>query len=294
MTDSTRPTDPTCDDVREMAGSFVLGALPDTQMAAIRAHLESCPDAHEEIAALGSVLPVLDVSVPVVEPPVALKGRILAAAAADLSGAMPSARPTVAAGLPAQAIAPAPGLSAGEALEPTIPTSDDRVERIAVRRSTSGLTWAMRIAAVIAIVALVGWNLLLQGQLDDTRQYQQGVAAVLDAAQQPGSVAAILTPAGGTGSGIAAITANGDVTMAMRDLAPTSGAEVYEAWAIGADSMPVPIGSFQVGRSGTASMQAASVPAHDGLVLALTAEPGAGATSPTLPIVSKGTATSGH
>ena len=62
MTDSTRPTDPTCDDVREMAGSFVLRALPDTQ-AAIRAHLESCPE-------------------------------------------------------PARAIAPGPGLSAGEALEP--------------------------------------------------------------------------------------------------------------------------------------------------------------------------------
>jgi len=294
MTDSTRPTDLTCDDVREMAGSFVLGALPYPEVAAIRAHLESCPDAHAEIARLGSVLSVLDASVPVVEPPITLKGQILAAAAAESNGAKASERPAVAAGLPARAIAPAPRVSAGEALEPTIPTSDDRVEPIAARRATSGLTWAMRIAAVIAIVALVGWNLLLQGQLGDTRGYQQGVAAVLDAAHKPGSVAAILTPAGGTGSGIAAITAKGDVTMAMQDLAPTNGAEVYEAWAISTDGVPIPIGSFQVGRDGIASMNAASVPATVGLVLALTAEPGAGATTPTLPIISKGTATSTH
>ena len=61
------------------------------------------------------------------------------------------------------------------------------------------------VVVIAVVVALVGWNLLLQGQLGDTRGYQQGVAAVLDAAHKPGSVAAILTPAGGTGSGIAAI-----------------------------------------------------------------------------------------
>ena len=74
----------TCDEVRELAGSFVLGALDADEEAAVREHLATCPEAHEEIAELGGVLPALAESVPVVEPPAGLKGRIMAAAAADL------------------------------------------------------------------------------------------------------------------------------------------------------------------------------------------------------------------
>lgn len=268
MSDPVRPTELTCDDVRDAAGSFVLGALPEAEAAAVRAHLASCADAHAEIAELGSVLPVLDASVPVVEPSAALRGRILAAAAAE-----PRAVPVV---------APIP-----------FPTADQQAERVAAKPKpgTSTLGWVMRIAAVVAIVTLAGWNLLLQNQLTDAQGYEQNVAAVLDAAQQPGAVAAILSPDGGTGSGIAAITANGDMTMAMHDLAATSGDQVYEAWAIGPDGVPLPLGSFQVGRGGTAFLDAEAVPASAGLVLALTLEPGLGATTPTMPIISKGVAT---
>lgn len=270
MSDAMRPNELTCDDVREMAGSFVLGALPASEADAVRSHLASCSDAHAEIAELGSVLPVLDASVPVVEPSPALKGRILAAAAAERPASVAVAPEPVVAAAPTEAPIP-------------FPTPKPR---------TSTLGWVMRIAAVVAIVALAGWNLLLQGQLTDAQQYEQNVAAVLDAAQQPGAVAAILSPDGGTGSGIAAITATGDITMAMRDLAATSGDQVYEAWVIGSDGVPIPLGSFQVGRGGTAFLDAEAVPATDGLVLALTLEPAAGATTPTMPIISKGVATS--
>lgn len=274
MTEPIHPTELTCGDVREAAGSFVLGALPAAEAAAVRAHLASCPDAHAEIAELGSVLPVLDASVPAAEPSAALKGRILTAAAAE--------RPAAETVAPVQ---PAPVVTMDSAPEPTpFPTSTAKAR-------TSTLGWVIRIAAVVAIVALAGWNLLLQGQLTDAQRYEQDVAAVLDAAQQPGAVAAILSPDGGTGSGLAAITATGDVTMAMRDLAPTSGDQVYEAWVIGSDGVPLPLGSFQVGRGGTAFLDAEAVPASDGLVLALTLEPAAGATTPTMPIISKGVAT---
>ena len=50
----------------------------------MREHLADCSDAHAEIAELGGVLPVLDASVPVVEPSAGLRARIMAAAAADL------------------------------------------------------------------------------------------------------------------------------------------------------------------------------------------------------------------
>ncbi len=265
----------TCDDVREMAGAFVLGALEPSEERAIRAHLASCADAHEEIAELGGVLPALAEIVPMIEPPAALKGRIMAAAAAELAG-REGAR------------APAPSS------EPiAFPTPSARAERDALRGRPSTGTWVLRIAAVLAIAALGGWNLLLQSQLSAGQAYEQAVAQVLRSASQPGALTAILSADVGTGSGLAAVSSSGDVTLAMQDLAPTSGDQVYEAWVIGGDGTPVPLGSFKVGANGTASFTAGGLPATAGIVLALTREPGPGATTPTLPIVTKGVATAG-
>jgi anti-sigma-K factor RskA len=76
----------------------------------------------------------------------------------------------------------------------------------------------------------------------------------------------------------------------MRDLAPTSGDAVYEAWVIGRDGVPVPLGSFEVGSAGVAYFEGTGLPTVAGIVLALTLESGPGATSPTMPIISKGVA----
>ncbi len=113
---------------------------------------------------------------------------------------------------------------------------------------------------------------------------------MLDVAGQPGSLTAVLTADGGTGDGLAAVTASGEVTLAMQNLAPTSGSAVYEAWVIASDGVPVPLGSFTVDRSGTAAFNATDLPAQPGIVLALTLEKGPGATAPTPPIISKGVA----
>ena len=146
---------------------------------------------------------------------------------------------------------------------------------------------------MLVIGLLAGWNLLLQGQLNASEQYQQDVAAVLRVAGQPGSMTAVLTAKDGSGpAGLAAVDATGAVSIAMHDLAPTSGTEVYEAWVIGSDGVPVPLGSFAVGNAGTAYFQGSGSPTDGGIVLALTREPAAGATAPTLPIVSSGTASS--
>lgn len=261
----------TCDEVREMAGAFVLGALEPDEMAAVRAHLDTCEDAHEEVAELGGVLPALAETVPVVEPSDGLKARIMAAAAAELEER--TAVPTP--------VAPAPV---------PIPFPNES-ERTAARERTSTGTWILRIAAVLAIVALGGWNLFLQNQLNASQAYQRTVAAVLDAAAQPGSLTAILTPDDGTGSGLGAVTADGVVTLAMHDLAPTTGSTVYTAWAIGGDGVPVALGDFTVGSTGTGAFEAPVSPVASGTVLALTREPSAGAQAPTGPVVSKGVAT---
>ncbi len=276
----------TCDEVREMAGAFVLDALEPGDEAAVRAHLATCEDAHAEIAELGGMLPALAESVPQVEPPAGLKARIMAAAAADLEER--TGRPAApAADAVAREAASAP--AAPTPAEPTpFPSADERTAR---RARTSTGTWILRAAAVLAIVALGGWNLLLQNQLNASQAYEQSVAAVIEVAAQPGSLTAILTPDDGTGSGLAAVSAEGKVTLAMQDLAPTSGSTVYTAWAIGGDGVPVAIGDFTVGSDGTASFEAPTSPLPSGTLLALTREPTPGATAPTGPIVSKGVAT---
>jgi anti-sigma-K factor RskA len=279
----------TCDEVREMAGAYVLGALDAAETGAVRAHLAGHEDAHPEIAELGSVIPALNEMIPIVEPPASLKDRIMAAAAADLvargpaaagSGVAPVARPS--------AEPTPPGPPPREPAAPVaFPTAEERAER---RSRTSTAGWLLRIAAVLVVAALGSWNLLLQNQLNDAQAYERNVAAVLDAAAAPGSQTAVLAAGGGTGSGIAAVQEDGDLAIAMRDLAPTSGNSVYEAWVIGADGVPVPVGNFRVGETGIGFLQTGGVPSAEGIVLALTLEPGPGATTPTMPIISSGVA----
>lgn len=289
MTDITRPTRPdlSCDDVRELAASFVLGALEEDEADAVRAHLASCADAHVEMAELGSVVAVLAEIVPAVEPPDGLKARVMAAAAADLEA---RGGPPRTAGAPAGTDAPARTDAAARTDEPTpFPTTAEREQR-ATARSGAG-AWALRIAAVLAIALLGGWNLLLQNQLGDARTYEQNVAAVLDVAGQPGSLTAVLTGEGTDApAGLAAVASDGTVRIAMRDLPATSGDQVYEAWVIGSDGVPKALGGFKVGTTGIAYFEGGGLPAEDGIVLALTLEPGPGATAPSSDPVSIGTA----
>jgi anti-sigma-K factor RskA len=278
--DAMRPL--SCDEVRELAGGFVVGALDAAEEAQVRAHLAGDHAAeHPEIAELGSVIPAFFEAVEVVEPPEGLRARIMAAAAADLAARGGTA--SSAAGAPP----PVPPSADRTGPAPVaFPTAEERERRRASRGE-----WILRIAAVLAIAVLGGWNLLLQGQLSASQAYERNVAAVLDVAAQPGSLTAVLTPDGDTGSGFAAVNSAGDLALAMRNLAPTTGNTFYEAWVIGADGVPVPIGEFQVDSSGVGYLETGGLPAADGILLALTREPGPDATTPTMPIISKGVAT---
>lgn len=246
-----------CDAVRDLAAGFVLGALEPDEERAVREHLATCRKPHDEFAELGGVVPYLAETVELVEPPAALKDRVLAAARADLETRRPP-------------IARAPA---------------------SVARFPAGGRWLVRIAAALLIVALGGWNVLLVGQVQEARDYERGVAAVLDVAAEPGSVTATLTSSEPGGPrGLAAVAADGRVVITLRDLTPTTGSEVYEAWVIVGDGGPIPIGGFAVGSGGIATLAADATPATAGAVLALTREPRPGATTPTLPILASGVA----
>jgi anti-sigma factor RsiW len=268
MNDSTM----TCDLARDLAAGYVIGALEPSEEAAVREHLRTCPEPHDEFAELGGVVSYLaEADLELVEPPASLGHRIMAAAAADLAtrgGA---------------GLAP----TAGSAVPIAFPSAAEREARAQTR--TGRLGWAMRIAAVVAIVVLGGWNLLLQNAANDARRFDQAVATVIRAASEPGSQAVVLASAENSqASGIAAVRRDGSVVLAMRDLPPTTGGQVYATWVIGPDAAPVAVGDFTVDAIGTAGLTTRPANAPPGSTIAVTREPKAGNTAPEGPIVSAG------
>lgn len=270
----------TCETVRDLAPLFVSGALAPDEMAAVREHLAGCADAHVELLELGEAATALLETVEPVMPPVGLKGRLLAAAQADLDEGR---HPATQAVLPVAAVAPV--VPPAPAILPA-PISLDR-ERA---RRRPRLAWLAAAAALIVAIGLGGLNLGLQRDLSAERAYRDGVTQALDLASKPGSLTALLASDNGTVSGLGVVGSDGTVRLAMRGLAGTTGAQVYTAWEIGGDGKPIPIGEFTVGSDGFAVASASAPGAASGAVLALTLEPSRGATAPTLPIVAKGVA----
>jgi len=269
----------TCDDVRDLAAGFVIGALSPADMQRLGAHLSTCTDPHAEIAELGGVVPYLAESLTPVEPPARLRNRILDAVAAEAVASevrLPAPVSPIPTPVPPRAIESAPSVAR-------------RSGPWAGRRPV----WAaLGIAAVVAVVVLGSWNLQLRATNDELAAYQRGVAAVVQAASAKGAQLAILgDPKGASpAAGVAAVKADGTVAIAMRGLAPTTGTQVYEAWLIASTGAPVPIGGFQVGSGGSGTLTDGHGPTAASVVVALTLEPGPGATAPTGPIVVSGVA----
>lgn len=287
----------TCDDARDLAAGYVLGALERTEEAAVRDHLATCAEPHPEFDELGGVVPAylafeLD-AFELVEPPARLGERIMAAAAADLAartGSNATAAPAATAATSALA-PPAETVTAGPS-PIAFPSAAERTARAERTRSrTSPLDWVLRVAAVLAIVAVGTWGLGLQRQLDAAQRFDQAVGRVVDAAGKPGSATVVLTAAAGSrGSGIAAVAPDGSVVLAMRDLPATSGSQVYETWVIVGEQAPVAVGGFTVDANGTAGFTSRAATTPPGAVIALTLEPSAGSSAPLGPVVSSGVA----
>lgn len=262
-----------CSEVLDLSGAFVLNALSPAEADAVRRHVASCPEAHAEIMELGSVVPALFETTETLEAPAGLKDRILAAAAAE------------------QAAMAAPEAVRASAAPPAIRTIDRPSVKDTQRRGFDfgaffrRPIWAgVAAAAVVAAIALGAWSLQLRTEIDGLTAYRNGVVEVLEEAARDGAQLAVLAaPDDPTGpTGLAAVGADGSVAMVMRDLEPTTGTQVYEAWLIGAEGTPIPIGSFQVDDSRTASFTTARASLGPGVTVALSLEPRAGATTPTV------------
>src|SRR5687768_5638169 len=65
-------------DIFETLGAYALGAVPDGERARVAAHLEDCPICAEDATSLMRAASNLVADVPVLDPPPALRDRIMA------------------------------------------------------------------------------------------------------------------------------------------------------------------------------------------------------------------------
>ncbi len=85
------------DAVRDAAGLYALGALGADERALFEAHVSACAECRRDVRAFGEVVNALPFALPQIDPPPALRSRVLAAAGATAARAVvplaPVARP---------------------------------------------------------------------------------------------------------------------------------------------------------------------------------------------------------
>lgn len=282
----TEPRRLDCAEIADLAPLFVLGALAPDEMAAVRAHLTTCPEAHDELVAFGGTAAYLAELPQPVEPPAALKGRLMAAVAADRAEqrSTPAASPHVQAAPAPHEPASAP-VPAAPQPDSATPVSLD-TER-ARRRPGSFLRLAFAAAAVLLIVVLGASNLVLRGEVDDAERQALLMRDAVAAAGLPGARVASVT---GTdvqpdASGFVVLAADGSGYLAVDGLSVPPAGQTYEAWTIGADGVPAPAGLASPS-DGLLVIQLP--PSASTQVVALTIEPVGGSETPTMPLQAAG------
>ena len=288
----TEPRALSCDAVRDLAPLYVLDALEPAEAASVRDHLATCPDGHAEMGELGGLVPYLAESLEPLEPPAAVGERIAAAVRADLrarardetaaarlvegygtaatTGLAAPADTAVAEAAPAPARPPATPLDLAAA----------RAAR-ADRRPRPVWRWLLEAAAVVALVGVVSWDVVLQGQLDAARHQAALLGSALATAAQAGSVTATLQgsgPAAGVSGFVVAGTGGTDY-MVVSGLPDPGAGRTYQAWYLKGQTA-VSAGTFTLGPDGVTVV---GMSATTGTVsaVALTIEPAGGSDQPT-------------
>lgn len=281
----------TCDRVRELASGFVLGALEDDEMDAVRDHLAGCVEPHPELTELGGVLSYLAVTPEPVEPPAWLRGSIIAAAKADLQAGRRVGKSSE-----RRALEPAAATAAETAIEPaaamefigeTEVVSFDAARRSRGRRR---LTFITRIAAAVAVVGLAGYALHVQDDLNKAKQAQDREVAIAYVLSQPDTRTAPLTNNDGSkASGFAALMPNGHIVVNLNNLAVTTGDQIYMVWLTGGNGAQTEVGSFYVGDDGKGFLEVDNVPTSASMWISVCREPNPNVTKPTGPTILSGT-----
>ena len=266
------------DALRELTGAYALGALGDEEKRALEAHLTSCAECAAEVRAFGDVARGLDRTVPQVDPPASLRGRV---------------------------IARVENMAAKSAVPPAVvsPQSTDRF---------SGAVWlalaASLIAGVLGFYALSLRNRVqvLQGELADARQRAAAAEQIVETIQQraenlqrtsdivgaPDVTTVTLKGqgAGSAASGLALVSRSRGVVFVAQNLPPLEPGKTYQLWVIpeGQGASPLNAGIFAPDSAGAAAITTA-LNVTNPTIVAVTLEPAGGVPAPTGPAYLSGT-----
>lgn len=263
-------------------GAYVLGALPPGEREAFDAHMAGCAACAAETAALQPVVGLLSLSVPLVEPPAALRQRVVARAIGE--------RPST----PPFASAPFGPVSAA-------PRSARRVRAERLRGWTGWLAAAASLALAIGLWAyasslrerLGDAEAQLAVALDRWRDSERRLdAATRDVGRARLSLAVALAPDARAfalkgqapaprAEARAYLSRSRGLVVAASNLPPLAPGRTYQLWYLTA-AAPVSAGLLQPDATGNAIVAVADVPG--GIVpvgMAVSLEPEGGVPSPT-------------
>lgn len=234
-----------CAAVDELDAAYTLGAVAPGEARAVEEHLADCRQPHAELRAdLGAEL-VLAAALPPVTPRPELRDRLMASI--DRTPQVHAASgPEQPRGAARRAPTEAPGERHGwlDWLSP-------------------GWARGVAVAAVVAVVALGGWNAALRGQLS---QQDRAIALVADAVASGATAYRI---AGDAGAGW--LVADGQqATFIGADLTQPPSGDIMELWLIDESGTPVAAGVLDP--AATLAVSRLAIPIDDYAMLAITVE----------------------
>lgn len=255
------------DGLREAAGLYALGALPADERVLFEEHLSTCDECQRELRALAAVVNILPYAVPQIDPPPALRGRVLAAVGADASHVVAAARMS-----PRRPFATAAWLSAAAALVMALGLG---AYSVSLRQRVGGLEALLREAMT---------------RLDRTEQ--QLASATRDADRAQVRLAVLTAPdmkqvdlAGQSpaprAAGRAFLSRSNGLLFAASQLPPLPAGRTYQVWFL-TPGAPVSAGLIAPDTNGRATA-AFDVPASAASPtgVAVSIEPSGGVAAPT-------------
>ena len=243
------PTHPT-----DLLPAYALGALDSEEAAQVEAHLAVCETCRAELRAYESVVGDLALAVPQVEPPPALKQRILTG------------------------VAPAPRIEPARA--PASPRSS-WLQRLLVGLRTPG--YALAGAGAILILLLLASNLVLLSRIQ-TLKRQLAMTQPLPTVVLHGSEIAPQARA------VLVLSEDGEHgALIVDDLPPLDPEHAYQLWLIKPDGQRDSGAVFNVDENGYVTLMVKNpMPFKEYAAFGVTIEPMGGSPQPTGPNVLKG------
>jgi anti-sigma-K factor RskA len=257
------------DRLREAAGLYALGALAGDERDAFEAHLATCAECAAEVRALGSVIAALPYAVPQVDPPAALRSRVLAAAGA------PPASSRVVTQMPARArarFASAGWLAAAALLIVTVALG---AYAVSLRQRVGGLEGQLR--AAMNRLDLTEQRLAEAARAAERAQLRMAVLTSPDLKQ----VSLTGQPPAPRAAGRAFWSRSNGLLFAANELPPLPAGRTYQLWFL-TPGAPVSAGLIKPDENGRITAAFDTPPGTpDPTGLAVSIEPEGGVPAPT-------------